>query len=171
MRRFRAARLSRPSFSAWMLRPSPAPASAATDPEISCPQFPLVDRSPFDSGPEIRTVILTQPVRDIRALKLLLDGPEAGIVLFRHLFGERAFGGFQFRFQHDRPPVPCQRMQETGFGLFRRRIGPGKRIAPEGRSGLQTPGDFRQIPAQQVALERFPFKRRMEGGYIYDFIA
>lgn len=100
-----------------------------------------------------------------------MDGPEAGEILFRHVFRKRTLGGFQFRFQHDDAPVPCKRVEETRFRLVRRRVGPGKPVAPKGRSGLKLPGNIRQIPAQQMALQRLPFKGRMEGGYIYDFIA
>jgi len=81
-----------------------------------------------------------------------MDGPEPGEILFRHVFRERALGSLQFRFQPDGALVPRKRMEETCFRLVRRRIGPGKTVASEGRAGLQPPGDFRQIPAQQVAL-------------------
>ena len=100
-----------------------------------------------------------------------MNGLQTGEILFRHIFRERALSGFQFRFQHDNAPVPCKRVEETRFRLVRRRVGPGKPVAPEGRPGLQPPGDIRQIPAQQVALQRLPFKGRMKGHYIYDFIA
>ncbi len=100
-----------------------------------------------------------------------MNGLQTGEIFFRHLFRERALGGLQFRFQHDRAPVPCKRMKEARLRFVRRGVGPGKPVASEGRTGLQPPGDIRQIPAQQMVLQRFPFKRRMEGRYIYDFIA
>lgn len=112
-----------------------------------------------------------KPVRRFSALKLRMNSLQTGEILFRHLFRERALGGLQFRFQHDHAPVPRKRVEEARLRLVWRRIGPCKPVAPEGRTGLKPPCNLRQIPALQMALQPLPFKRRMEGRYIYDFIA
>ena len=62
-------------------------------------------------------------------------------------------------------------MKETGFSFLTRRARSRETFACQRRPAFQTMCYIRQIPRDQMVLQRLPVKGRMKGRYIYDFIA
>lgn len=107
----------------------------------------------------------------LRSLELRVNCPQPRPVYLVHVLGERPLGRLEFGLERNRSPVPLHDMQEAGFGFFPRRIRTGETVASRRRPAFQPLCYIRQIPRDQMVPQRVPVKRRMEGGYIYDFIA
>lgn len=116
-------------------------------------------------------ILLRLAFDKFRTLELGMNSLQPRPVLLVHILGQSALRGPEFSLKGNRPVVPFQSVQKTGFSFLTRRARPGETFACQRRPAFQTMCYIRQIPRDQMVLQRLPVKGRMKGCYIYDFIA